>query len=169
MLQEYYSQEEEKPCKDFSVQNYLQEIKLSYALLFRHTRKSRHLFRKTERKEAEVSVCGQGYLDPWLEKLCCDEDTASGRESYDTESEFPILGERLMRVQRYVGGAPANNIRDIWRDHRDPKLWYTLWIVILLQIVALIIGIISTVLTGMQVYYAEQAYSLQLRQTSLKM
>lgn len=165
MLSGCYDDEEEMPSKDFCVANYLKEIELSYALLFKHERKSRKLYQRHERNRAAFSVCGEDITDPRLDELCIGQEAASVRGSFQASTDFPILSKRLIRVQQYMEGIEPNKFLLVWRDRRDLRLWYGIWIVIILQIIALIEGGIAVVLTGMQVNYAQKAYDLQVRQT----
>ncbi|CAK7234328.1 hypothetical protein SCUCBS95973_008898 [Sporothrix curviconia] len=58
-------------------------------------------------------------------------------------TDFPLLGERLLKLQQYNRDQQPTSTRGMLRDHRNPAQWYTLWAV-------LIMGFISLVLSAAQ-------------------
>jgi len=147
----------------------MDEIILSYALLFKCDRRSRKVYKNHERSKAAIPF--SNLVDPGLDELCSTDSTkseasesSSVRDSFDCEADFPIFRYRFLRVQRYMEGIQPNRFMSLWRDRRDLKLWYTIWVVIILQIIALVIAAASMFLASVQVSYAEKAYSLQVQQ-----
>ena len=152
---------------------YKREVLLSYRFIFGQTRNARTTFRKSEHKRVPRF---EGKYDPLLKVLCCKSldralhplpaglwleswrDFAGNlldQDLYSADADFPIFGSRLLDLQTFVSQQPAEGIWDMWRDRRNPAQWYTFWAVIILGGCALIIGIIQTVLAGVQIKLAE--------------
>jgi len=133
MLRQMY-EEDEKPSENFSVANLLGEVLLSYALLFRDDRRSRKVYQRQERSEASlVKLAKQIQVDPSLDELCGNNISASFfnfgssvRDLYDSETDFPILKDRLKRIQDYMERIQPKRFMSLWRDRRDLRLWYTM-------------------------------------------
>ncbi|KAK0642960.1 hypothetical protein B0T16DRAFT_391569 [Cercophora newfieldiana] len=137
----------------FSVKQLLEEVSNSYGLLFRHDGRAARLFRKQERSRAAIKT-GDGKLlfDPWLDRLC---GYSSGRyfawfggwnepvrDSYSVD-QFPLLRQRLERLELFMDGIQPNRIRSIWNDRRDQKLWWTFWTVLIFGCVTIGLAFVS--------------------------
>lgn len=173
MLRQMY-EEDEKPSEDFSVANMLGEVMLSYTLLFRSNRRSRKSYQSSERARASLTKSANRLqVDPCLDELCGNNSSASFftigssvRDSYDSDSDFPIFKDRLKKIQDYMEGIEPNRFMSLWRDRRDLRLWYTIWTVIILGVIGLIQATISLFLAAVQVDFARKSYESQLRQNS---
>ncbi len=147
---------------------FLKEILRSYDLLFRADRRSRKVYQNFERSRASlIKPPGQHCVDPTLDELCGYNISAyftQVRETFDSQTEFPILKDRLKKIQDYVKGIQPNRFMALWRDQRDLRLWYTIWAVIILSVIGLIIALVSMFLAAIQVNLARMAYELQLNQ-----
>ncbi|KAK4159040.1 hypothetical protein QBC43DRAFT_327936 [Cladorrhinum sp. PSN259] len=188
ILREFYPQHEEEPAESagFTVQQLINEVMLSYSLLFKAERRARKVYQRHERKRAalgtkssiaafikDASSAG-GHVpvvvDPCLDELCGNSISSSVnlgaavRESYDANIEFPIFKARLERIQQYVRDIQPNRFMSLWRDQRDLRLWYTIWVVIILSVIGIIIAAVSMFLAAAQVNLAKMAYKLQLQQ-----
>ena len=116
-------------------------------------------------------------FDPYLDELCGNNIPSSYfrlpffdspvRDNYDAEADFPILKDRLNKVQDYMKGIQPNRFMALWHDQRDLRLWYTIWAVIILSVIGLILATVSMFLAAVQVNYARLAYELQLKQERL--
>ena len=167
-------EEEEKPSEDFSVANMLGEVMLSYTLLFRVDRRSRKVYQSSERARASlIRSADRPQVDPYLDELCGNNISASFfrfgssvRDSYDSGSDFPIFKNRLKKIQDYVEGIQPNRFMSVWRDRRDLRLWYTIWVVIILGVIGLVVSITSMFLAAAQVELARKAFEVQLQQNS---
>ena len=173
MLRQLY--EDEKPSNGFNIVNLLGEIMLSYKLLFRVDRRSRKVYQSYERARASLSKSTDRIqVDPCLDELCGNDISASFltfltfgssvRDSYDAESDFPIFKTRLKAIQDHVEGIQPHRFMSVWRDRRDLRLWYTVWVVIIIGVLSLIVSVVSMVLAAAQVNVARMAYKLQLHQ-----
>ena len=165
-------EEDEKPGREFNVANMLGEVMLSYTLLFRVDRRSRKRYQSSERVRATLATSlGRPQVDPCLDELCGINTSASiftfgssVRDSYDSESDFPIFRDRLKKIQDYMEGIQPNRFLSVWRDRRDLRLWYTIWVVIILGVIGLIMSMVSMFLAAAQVNLARMSYELQLNQ-----
>ncbi|EHK20634.1 uncharacterized protein TRIVIDRAFT_69156 [Trichoderma virens Gv29-8] len=169
MLRDFY-EDYEKPSEDFTVAKLLNEVILSYVLLFRSDRRSRKVYERSERARAALYREGSHfYTDPFLDELCGNRSSswfAFGgpiRESYDSSVDFPVFKARLERIQQHVKDIQPNRFMSLWRDQRDLRLWYTIWAVIILSIIGIVIAAISMFLAAIQVNLAKMAYELQLK------
>ena len=173
MLRELY-EEDDKPSPNFSVANLLGEVMLSYALIFRDDRRARKIYQRSERERAFLVKSGQRpYVDPCLDELSGNDISTSWfklrsavRDSYDADNDFPIFRDRLQKIQDHMKEIQPNRLMSLWRDRRDLRLWYTIWVVIILGVISLIVSIVSMFLSVAQVNFARMAYELQLRQGS---
>lgn len=154
---------------------------LSYRLIFGQDSESRKHFHSVEAR----ILCEQspsGRYDCLLDTLC---GTNSGKKldllpktlwpescrSYDgklleqdvysSTIDFPVLGERLAKIQAYNLRQKPNRIRDLWRDRRNPLQWYTFWAVIIFGGISLVLQIIATLLGVVQTYAAFMQISAQ--------
>lgn len=165
--------ENEQFPNNFSAQNFVGEMQMTYRLLFRDDRKARKLYMQQERDRAALAVDDhEAKVDPYLDELCgrylpsswLFSFTASVRDSYDAEADFPIFKDRLKRIQDYMHGIQPNRFMSLWRDRRDLRLWYTIWTVIVLGIFGLVVQFIGLRLSVAQVIIAHKAYVAQTEQ-----
>ncbi|KAL8911208.1 MAG: hypothetical protein Q9171_003584 [Xanthocarpia ochracea] len=168
LIEDLYTAEE-KLTEDFSAAQLMKEILLSYRMLFRDNRSARILYRKTERKKASiVDATGNISSDPQLDALCGLDLSTSiftwnqpVHETYHAESDFPILRKRLNILHLYMDGIQPNRMISLWRDRRDLRLWYTVWLVVIIGGISIIEAGISIVLSAVQIGIAQQALELQ--------
>ncbi|KAI9684530.1 MAG: hypothetical protein M1822_005618 [Bathelium mastoideum] len=129
---------------DNSVQSY-QEVLMSYRLLFGQTYNSRKLVRaalKQLRDETDAEydqlldlVCGQSYdkavreLPVSLWPIACRSYEGALQEegTYSSQDDFPMFGQRLVKIQQFTLRQQPSRLRDLWRDRRNPLQWYTFW------------------------------------------
>ena len=116
-------------CSTLRCCDLLNEVLLSYNILFRDDAKARKLYRRYERKAAQkltLSGVNLGKVDPQLDKACgyhlhwlwSNAETPM-RESYSVRDDFPILGERLLRIQRFTSSIQSNRVLSLWNDRRN--------------------------------------------------
>lgn len=141
---------------------------LSYRVLFGQSEKARRLFRKSEIHKIPKF---NGVYDPLLTTLCGKPSSRAMKslpselwietwrdfaghlleqEIYSADTDFPVLGARLLELQAFNSSQKANRIWDIWRDRRNPLQWYTFWAVIIIGGLTLIISVVQTTLSGAQ-------------------
>ena len=174
ITKDFYT-EHECPTEEFSPQNLMKEIILSYGLLFHDWRLARKIYRKEERNRTSTMILyGRANVDLWLDKLCgMDLPTSifssmwskySIRETYDANSQFPILSGRLKIIQDYIEGIQPSRFASLWNDRRDLRLWYTVWAVLIIGGISILQASFSLILSAAQVAIAAKAYDLQIQQ-----
>jgi hypothetical protein len=136
---------------------YLKEIRLSYRLLFSDKSRSRSWYQSVEKK----SALARGYRDPFLNQLCAlstrsesDETHADSTVSYNTTTDFPILGDRLLLIQDYVDRQQPSTVVALWKDRRDLLRFYTFWAVAVVGGLGLVFSLVQIFLGAAQVALA---------------
>lgn len=134
---------------------------MSYRLLFGQTSASR----KRIRHQLQ-SLKQEPDYDEFLEQVCCQsshqlgklpsslwpiscrrviEDTLQEEDTYSSQDDFPLLGQRLVKLQEYNLRQQPSKLRDLWRDRRNPLTWYTFWIVLIFGSIAIVISCLQLV------------------------
>lgn len=158
--------------KDQCCVTFVQEILLSYRLLFGQDSRSRKLARgeisrlKTtlvkqhvdsmlsdlcERKYEHGSLWWKRYdkvlqsYPPEIWPITCRtmEGKLQESDAYNARDDFPRLGARLTKLQQFSLRQNPSKLTDLWRDRRNPLQWYTLWAV-------LIFGGVANLLAALQ-------------------
>ncbi|KAM0456588.1 hypothetical protein ACHAPV_005092 [Trichoderma viride] len=151
----------------FTVQGMMGEILMSYALIFKLNSRAQQLYKKEKAKPSNQLT------DPLLDSLCLDNSENSSRtlflglfslkkESFEADAEFPILSQRLLRIQNYIDGIPTNRISSLWKDRRDMSRWYTFWAVIWFGGASIFFSIIQTALAAESVQLAREQLKAQI-------
>ncbi|TVY82556.1 hypothetical protein LSUE1_G002864 [Lachnellula suecica] len=147
-----------------------QEVLMSYRLIFGQTRESRRLARAAtkELKNQEPdsydqlldNLCGQTGssmvrglpLSLWPISCRTFEGSLQEENAYSSQDDFPMFGQRLAKLQEFNRRQRPSELRDLWRDRRDPLQWYTFWAVLivggsslLLAVLQLGVGVIQVV------------------------
>lgn len=135
----------------------MEEIKLSYHLLFASTRASRRRFRLTERRRCKAST---GINDSLLTRLCTEKQCQLlpveklGRRSFSATRDFRVFGPRLSAIQTFMMTSEPKSIWYLWRDGRSIEKITTFHAVLVFGTLGVIFAIIQTVLSGLQLRYA---------------
>ena len=140
--------------------NFVQEILLSYRLLFADDSRARKIWRQKERTKAKTAAGGE--CDPALEKLCGSRDSGgplNGRLSYSMTSDFPIFAQRLQLIQDDILRQQPNRLSALWHDRREPLRWYTFWAVLAIGFIGLVLAVFQCVASGIQTVYTVKAYN----------
>lgn len=143
------------------------EILMSYALVFKLNWRAQQLYKKEKAKPSNQLT------DPLLDRLCLDDLEGSlkssllaffspKKESFDADAEFPIMSQRLLRIQNYIDGIPTNRISSLWKDRRDMSRWYTFWAVIWFGGASIFFSIIQTALAAESVQLAREQLNAQI-------
>ena len=135
----------------------LQEILLSYRLLFGQSRQSRGLFR---RLRPFARIPHQGH-DQFLSLICSRKHfkcpiTIVEREIYDVTEDFPHLRSKIVRLNSYASSKKPRSIRQLWQDKRDSPAWLAFWSVLIFGSVGIVLGVIQTIFQIMQYVLALQ-------------
>lgn len=140
----------------------MSEIIRSYKLLFRESKSARRIFRKFEQRRAQEALPAGCSLDPLLAQLCGAKDLKSSRQAdpdrlrYSRSVHFPLLAARISVLQDVLAKQKPGGLLSVWHDRRDFDALYTFRAVIIFGTIGVILSLIQTVLTGVQVYYAAQ-------------
>ena len=149
------------------------EILLSYVLLFGDSRSSRIMYKKTERRRAalEAGKITSYNVDPTLDRLCGLNNSKPNfsfnqpvREVYSSTVDFPIFSDRLKKLQHYMQNIQPNRTMSLWRDRRDLRLWYTIWLVVILGAISIVQAFVALGVAIAQLRIAQDAYALQQSQ-----
>ncbi|OTA54151.1 hypothetical protein K449DRAFT_401205 [Hypoxylon sp. EC38] len=140
-----------------ATQIFLNEIILSYRLLFGQDRRSRSLFRTVE----FARTFEQGVQDPLLMSLCGKKRfntarydvpwTIHQRNFYDAQEDFPLLGSRLLQLQEFSTRQDPSTLREFWADRRNPFNFWTFWAVLIIGAISILLSIVQCALNFAQV------------------
>ena len=139
---------------------------MSYRLLFGQSHASRALA-----KSLIHELEGYGQVDGLLGYLCTKsqrdvnrrlsssfwpltcrdfDDNLQEAGSYSPQDDFPLLGNRLMALQKFSLRQQPSRLRDLWRDRRNPLQWYTFWAVLLFGGISNIVAILQLLIGILQ-------------------
>ncbi|KAL8861044.1 MAG: hypothetical protein Q9178_002557 [Gyalolechia marmorata] len=138
-----------------------QEVLMSYRLLFGQSRSARKLAMASLRLLKEESpdeydlllglVCAQPCnvkirslpLSLWPVSCRSLEDTLQEETAYSSQDDFPMLGQRLAKLQQFNLRQQPSKLRDLWRDRRNPLQWYTFWAVLIFGSASLLLAFLQ--------------------------
>jgi hypothetical protein len=127
----------------------LEEILLSYRLLFGQSRQSRHLFRQLQ-PFAGIPSPGHDHL---LSLICGKSRcpiTLIEREEYDMAGDFPHLRSRMVLLNSYASSKRPRSILQLWQDKRDSTAWIAFWSVLIFGSASIFLGVLQTVFQILQ-------------------
>ncbi|KAL2671553.1 hypothetical protein Neosp_014143 [[Neocosmospora] mangrovei] len=151
--------------------DYFREVLSTYRLIFGQHKDARTLIKtfcsqgrifgiKNPFKDEHVSALLKETPDPLLEELCFKDsrhvpvfaelEMVDLKNIYNLDSDFPYFSERLKILQSFVQNQCPQDWQVLWRDRRDVAKFWTIWAVMLFGIPTLILSVIQTVLTGLQ-------------------
>ncbi|OTA54815.1 hypothetical protein K449DRAFT_308912, partial [Hypoxylon sp. EC38] len=138
-----------------------QEVLMSYRLLFGQGRGSRRLVRVALRKLKEEQgddydnlldlICTQKCnnkvrgLPAFLWPVTCRtfENGLQEENSYSSQDDFPLFGQRLVKLQEFTLRQQPSKLGDLWRDKRNLLQWYTFWAVLIVGGASILIGLLQ--------------------------
>lgn len=151
----------------------MQEILLSYRLIFGQSRLARSLFRNEEQKVLK----SEGLVtDPLLSLLCgkkfgrdikrqptqiwpetCLSSPSAGaslleQSVYGCDEDFPIFRERLMALERFAQRQDPRTVWSMWQDRRNPVQWLAFWAVLIIGGATILLGLLQLVVTILQLF-----------------
>lgn len=141
------------PCADKEdISQFLQEVLLSYRLLFGQSAKSRKLFRHTFKPPGEHD----SLADFLLPLICTKKQLATptlipmDRSIYFTARDFPVLCERIEIISKELKDARPKSIHDLIRDRRDTLQYWTFWLVAIIGAISILLSLIQVILQAVQ-------------------
>jgi hypothetical protein len=135
------------------------EVICSYRLIFGQHALARHAFKGLEATAAHRPMD----VDPLLKELCstthCHETLSNilsdapprAKPVYSARSDFPFLGERILQLQDFIEMQDPSDLMTLWFDRRDVLRFYTFWAVVFVGGLSILLSVIQTVLTGVQI------------------
>ncbi|KAF4238261.1 hypothetical protein CNMCM6457_010282 [Aspergillus fumigatiaffinis] len=131
----------------------LNEILLSYRLLFGQTKKSRALFRSLD----PFRNVPRAVADPLLPVLCgkrsCHGLLPLDTTEYYLPRDFPVLRYRLSVLQDHLARATPRKWVQLWHDNRDSAHWLTFWAVIVFGALGTLLALLQVILQAVQVAF----------------
>jgi hypothetical protein len=127
----------------------LEEVLLSYRLLFGQNKASRKFFLEIypfkyklakERDDTLMMLCGPD----WSKSVFSWRVTQ--REEYILSEHFPVLGSRLVPLLRHLSNKQPQTWRQLWKDKRDSASWFTFWAVIIIGGIGIILAFVQVIL-----------------------
>lgn len=153
-IEEYtYSADPRADKEDIS--QFLQEVLLSYRLLFGQSAKSRRLFRHTFRPPEGHD----NQVDSLLPLICTKKQLANtytpvsipmDRSIYFAARDFPVLYERIEIIAKELKDARPKSIHDLIRDRRDTLQYWTFWLVAIIGGISILLSLIQVILQAVQ-------------------
>jgi hypothetical protein len=67
--------------------------------------------------------------------------------SYSAQDDFPLLGQRLTKLQDFTLRQQPSELWDLWRDRRNPLQWYTFWAVLVVGGISILLGVLQFAVT----------------------
>lgn len=151
--------EESQRDEDLGSTQLIQEVLMSYRLLFGQSHASRALAKSLVHElEKHGRVDGLlGYLCTKPQKdvnrrlpssfwpVTCRDFDGNLQEAgcYSAQDDFPLLGNRLVALQEFGLRQQPSRLRDLWRDRRSPLQWYTFWAVLVFGGISNIVAILQ--------------------------
>jgi hypothetical protein len=135
----------------------LEEVLLSFRLLFGQSKKSRRFFRHIF-DPAELPF---HQPDTLLESLCSQkqppqqrylEDSAVpiDRHVYFAARDFPVLYERIQLLTKELNGTRPKSISGLLRDRRDTLQFWTFWLVAIFGAMSVVLSMIQVAMQAVQ-------------------
>ena len=84
-------------------------------------------------------------------------------EIYRKSLTFPILSDRLTAVQQFAAEEQTNSFWVLLRDKSDTKERAQFIAVVIFGVIALLLAVVNTVLSVVQVIYTIKSYNLSLK------
>ncbi|KAI1083671.1 hypothetical protein F5B20DRAFT_415933 [Whalleya microplaca] len=157
MISEYYQQAD-------LAEEYKREVLRSYRVIFGQTGRARKLFNTDERKNAQgalstcdpllVELCGRSIPKFPLCKLQVDLNQFRPEPMHYSKAEFFLFREKLDAIQRHISQQRPTRIQDMWRDHRDPLQWYTVWAVLAIAVISMCLSLVQAIVGICQLYFS---------------
>jgi hypothetical protein len=139
------------------IAHFLEEVLLSFRLLFGQSAKSRKLFRHIfSPDEAPFPQ-----LDTLLPHLCSEKQLLTGaageawmprdRRVYYAARDFPVLYERVELLAKELNGVKPKSMGDLLRDRRDTLQFWTFWLVAAVGGASVALSLIQVILQSIQI------------------
>lgn len=134
------------------VTDLLDEVIMSYRLLFGQNKKSRQLFRDLSPFAGKpVQAHDKVLLDLCGHKQCSPAHLPRAeRKHWDLAHDFPVLRSRLSTLAYEMSIRKPRSWGALWKDKRDSAQWATFWTVIIFGLISLLLSLIQVILQAVQ-------------------
>ena len=134
---------EDARAPDVATDELFEEVLLSYRLIFGQDDRSWKAFSRMaplwEEQRGRLPweatwdcdpmlavLCGKSCTDEEARQVYDDIDANEPANYYDSNTEFPFFGKRLLELQQLIKQYQPQDVRSLWNDRRDVAAWYTL-------------------------------------------
>jgi hypothetical protein len=108
--------------------SFFRELLLTYRVLFGQDKRSFQEFRRRyTRQDAHYALdpllpvlCDRTWTMPDARDLYTDIDAGAVRDTYDSNADFPIMGQKLLALQQFVYHYQPTTLAASLRDRRYP-------------------------------------------------
>ena len=140
------------------ITDFLEEVLLSYRLLFGQSKQARRYFREVCKSEAFEDIPSEAH-DPLLSNLCGRKRIAPDagtreRDVYRLPRHFPMLRFRIAVLEKQLAMSKPRGWRELWRDKRDSAQWVTFWAVIIIGGIGVLLSLCQVMLGALQVAWS---------------
>ena len=130
----------------------LEEILLSYRLLFGQNKRARRFYRTVDPFMGVAADCKDHLLSILCERKSCSTAGVRGdKDTYSLQEDFPVLKSRIARLHKALAISKPSSWRQLWGDKRDSAGWFTFWAVILFGGVGILLSFIQVLLQIIQI------------------
>lgn len=134
------------------ISQFLQEVLLSYRLLFAQSAKSRKLFRQLYTMPDMHSY----QADPLLFRICTQKRIGqtwtmlpTDRPLYFAARDFPVLYDRIELLSKDLRDARPSSILGLIRDRRNMLQYWTFWLVAIFGGISILLSLIQVILQAL--------------------
>ncbi|KAI0861637.1 hypothetical protein F4860DRAFT_475714 [Xylaria cubensis] len=138
------------------IRSFLQEVLLSYRLLFAQTPKAHKVFRRI----SSPSMMPHTAADTLLPLLCTNkhlkrdvnnEWLPEDRPVYFASKDFGVLYDRVALLAKEIENVRPQSMGDLLRDRRDKLQYWTFWLISIIGVIGILLSLTQVVLQGYQV------------------
>jgi hypothetical protein len=139
-------------AKPADVTSLLEEVLLSYRLIFGQNKHSRRLFREL----TPFALYPAHAEDRLLHELCGRKQCTfplprAERKVWNLKHDFPVLRSRLSALAFEMSNRRPRTWLELWRDKRDSAQWATFWAVIVFGVISLLLSAVQVVLQAIEI------------------
>jgi len=126
------------------------------------------LRRPTAGKLSDLLNAGPPYpLDFWMHiSYLLELSRSTSLDEMERYSSYPIFGQRLRELQKYMEKQKPRNLRQLWKDRRDTVGYWAFWAVIVVGGLSVLLSLISIAISSAQAVAGFQALGQQYHNSS---
>ena len=132
------------------IRSILDEILLSFRLLFGQSTAGRKHFRRLVKSNPELQENGDRLLFALCTEPHFEHDIVSNdRPIFFLDREFPVLGGRIKLLMEDLKDSRPQGWRQLLRDRRDTVQYWTFWLVAIFGAISIMLSMIQVILAGL--------------------